>query len=533
MPSILCAHSIPVHYSSTDAQTFQQWHAPFAKIVSVDSRPAHLDDFPADTKLIIRNHPMSEGYGNRSFIDVADAQAQAVRDVNECRVMTGYIQDQYGIASSRLLFEGRNEPMVWSTEPPPLTAAYYAKFLTELHKYGLRGVALNLGVGWPGNDGTPEAPPLWKPFEPVINAMLPGDYIGLHEYWAGNGPEEAWKWWGGRFSQCPYDVPMLITECGVDFGVVGLGGNGWLSQHMPGNTPTEKAIKYVSDLRRYEELVRTDGRVVAAFIFTHDGQAQDWWTFDTRHPEFVSRLLNYTATMTHVPLPPGTAIDIPPVEPPVEPPPVEPPPTNEYIILGEIIKIAPNDGVTYVYGKCHNELGEGVNGKLVRVSYVGSDAYVETKSGPHTGYENWPAGYYSIPLFVDGKTPCKGNWQITVYDPVRKIYAPTLTFITDGAMGARNQYEIDFAWTLAAQPPVEPPVEAVDDAIRNKAWNSLYPGSIAYNPAAAFGIKARELGLGVPTTSEVDYEGYRLQGFAKSILYCKIGNWGNIKQLTW
>lgn len=391
MPSMLCPHWIPVHASAADAAEWAAWRPAFVKVVSVDARPPYLDQIPASARIILRSHPMSEGFGNRSFLNVADAQAQAVRDVNECRSMTGYAQDQFGIPATRLLFEGRNEPMVWSTEPPELTAAYYAKFLSELHKYGLRGVALNLGVGWPGNDG-PDRPPMWEPFKPVFYAMSEGDYIGLHEYWAGNGPEENWRWWAGRFTQCPYDAPMLITECGVDFGVAGQGGNGWLSQYMPGGTPAEKATKYLSDLRRYEELARGDGRAVAVFVFTHDGQEQDWWTFDTRHPEFVSRLLAYVDTMRNVALPPGTQIDMPPVEPP-------------------------------------------------------------------------PAG--------------------------------------------------DLA------------------GLRNAAWNALYPKGIAYNPAAAFGQYARAHGLGVPTSNEFDYGGWRAQGFAGAIVYAVIGQWANVAQLAW
>jgi hypothetical protein len=316
MPSILCPHWIPTHHSNTDTDVFRAWNPPFIKVVSVDARPPYLNELPAGAKIILRNHPMSEGFGNRAFIDIPDAQAQAMRDVAVCREMAGYARETYGIRDAQLLFEGRNEPMVWSTEPPPLTAAYYAAFLIGLHVIGLRGVALNLGVGWPGNDGK-DRPPMWAPFKPVIDAMERGDYIGLHEYWAGNGPEENWKWWAGRFTQCPYDVPMLITECGVDFGVVGLGGNGWLSQYMPGEAPAQKAAKYVSDLARYEELARPDGRAVSVFIFTHDGQEQDWWTFDTRHPEFTNRLVAYTNTMANVPLPPGSAgpIDIPDPDP--------------------------------------------------------------------------------------------------------------------------------------------------------------------------------------------------------------------------
>lgn len=70
-------------------------------------------------------------------------------------------------------------------------------------------------------------------------------------------------------------------------------------------------------------------------------------------------------------------------------------------------------------------------------------------------------------------------------------------------------------------------------ALRNRAWNKLFTESVAYNPDAAFAKQARALKLGVPTTNEGRFLGWAWQGFAGAILYCRDGEWDNIKRLEW
>jgi hypothetical protein len=125
-------------------------------------------------------------------------------------------------------------------------------------------------------------------------------------------------------------------------------------------------------------------------------------------------------------------------------------PDSEYAITASVISVAPNNGVSYIYGYCRNEVGDGVNGKQVRVGWHDAADWTLAISGPHSGYLNWPAGYFSIPLFVDGRTPCVGIWDFTIYDPVRDQLSNTLLLDTDGLNGARNQYEVTVLWSLAA-----------------------------------------------------------------------------------
>jgi len=168
-------------------------------------------------RVIVRHHPLSENYGNRSLPDNTTA-------TNVARRHTAFIintlwpiaRDRYKARANQLLWTGLNEPQVWSTEPPEQVAVYYQVFLDELHKAGLNGMVLNFGVGWPGNGGIKDAPPIWSPYERVRRAMIVGDVLGLHEYHPMAGPQYGWRWLCGRYLQCPWDVPIIIGECGLD-----------------------------------------------------------------------------------------------------------------------------------------------------------------------------------------------------------------------------------------------------------------------------------------------------------------------------
>lgn len=76
--------------------------------------------------------------------------------------------------------------------------------------------------------------------------------------------------------------------------------------------------------------------------------------------------------------------------------------------------------------------------------------------------------------------------------------------------------------------------DATAYALRNAAWNA---GGIPYNREAAFPRYAREHGLGNPETPEFDFtsggQQYRGQGFSKGIIYARIGDWGNIREVAW
>jgi murein DD-endopeptidase MepM/ murein hydrolase activator NlpD len=313
MTSLFGVHWIPEHRGPEDKARFAAWQPPFVKIVCVDERPPYTEDVPASAQIIIRNYQLSENNGNRNLRACDPVNLGRVHALT-CRVMADYCGSK-GIADGRLLFEGLNEPQVWADEPPELVAAYYKAFLGQLHAYGLHGVVLNFGVGWPGNGGITDAAPIWAPYEPVRLAMREGDYLGLHEYWDMQGPGENWRWWAGRYEQCPWPVPIIITECGVDRGVSGAQG-GWID--LPGNTVDAKATRYVQDLADYEARLRRDGRVRGALIFTYDQSGADWQRFSIRNDVLMPKFLAYVQAQPN-PLPA-------PVTPPAPAPLPEPAP---------------------------------------------------------------------------------------------------------------------------------------------------------------------------------------------------------------
>lgn len=349
-------HWIPVHVGDIGGRHDRDWFRlldpAFVKVVTNDETIPHYEDIPANAKIIVRNYPLSEqghdrGFATRALHELADvatlAQTGSGRDrlaggpgafvqppeeygfegvtsvpetvgaqhATECDRIARWCEAR-GIARSRLLFEGLNEPMLWSTEPPAAVAAYYAAFLKGLHRYGLHGVCGNFGVGWPGNGGVQDAPVDWSPFQPMIDAMEPGDYLGLHEYWALEGPGQNWAWWAGRFTQCPYDVPILITECGIDTGVTGQFYGGWAN--LPGQM-TERAKRFVSELAWYWQQGRADGRVQAIFPFTYDRGSDTWVHFDLRNEDLLREL---TSRVAEFPEPEPFVWDG--QEPPVTPP---------------------------------------------------------------------------------------------------------------------------------------------------------------------------------------------------------------------
>ena len=112
-----------------------------------------------------------------------------------------------------VMVSGINEPGVWVDFT---VVPYTVAFLDRLKEHNLKGAAINLSVGWPANNG-PDQPPDWSPYAPVLDAIVRGrHYLCLHEYWDERGPGYNWGWWCGRYEACPWQVPIVIGECGLD-----------------------------------------------------------------------------------------------------------------------------------------------------------------------------------------------------------------------------------------------------------------------------------------------------------------------------
>ena len=66
--------------------------------------------------------------------------------------------------------------------------------------------------------------------------------------------------------------------------------------------------------------------------------------------------------------------------------------------------------------------------------------------------------------------------------------------------------------------------------VREAAWNRL---GRAYNPGTAFQKYAGAQNVGFPMMGEFDFGGYRVQGYAQGIVYCRIGDWANARSIPW
>jgi len=269
----------------------------------------------AQTLVVARDWAMSEQKEQMLNAPEATAEEHAASWNNQAFAL--------GFDRARTLCLGINEPNIWDPGVDEALRRYTIRFLDELKLYNLRGGALQFSVGWPANtgDGTP---PNWSPYAGVEEAILRGNHaLVVHEYWADQGPREMWGWWGGRVLACPWNVPIIIGECGVDFYVKNAGGphedRGWQAVlNGDGN-------RYANELHEYATLMAQDQRVIGTNVFTSDFANGEWQSFDVE-PAYSAIL-----SLPHVPV--NATGPTPPVQP--EPGPVPPegaipvPPTGQ------------------------------------------------------------------------------------------------------------------------------------------------------------------------------------------------------------
>ncbi len=357
-------HWQPLHRAGTDKQTFADWRPPFVKLVWDGAQVPYLEDIPADARIVWRNYPLSEGFHGGLNLRQPTRALEALARLAEAaelpaagalpqngsgrdRVATrrafetnatlptpeeaaaAYLKNaeeiiaycaSRGVDRKRLIFEGPNEYPVWAHGYAGLARLERAR-LHGLQKLGTGGCYGNLGVGWPGNTGK-DTPPVWDWFKPVADDFGPRDFLGAHEYSGRNGPRENWGWWLGRILKCPFRVPFLITECGIDLGVHGPDSakQGWLNC-WPGASLDDKARNYIAELGEYEDAMRADGRAAGLFPYTYDGNRDDWGMFSIDMEVFLKQWLPWLRSRP--------AVTKPPVTPQPEPKPEPPPPASD------------------------------------------------------------------------------------------------------------------------------------------------------------------------------------------------------------
>jgi hypothetical protein len=237
-----------------------------------------------DTRIIMRSYDWSDG------------GLQVLRRAQHDPVATGrWMADnwigrvkQWGqiIDANLTYFTGVNEYSVIPGVPIPPFVICEAEFAKRLADNGLRACIGNEGVGHPAEVNA-QGKVDWSQYtawEKVIQET--GSILGVHEYWRAHAgprmnvkPEDEARnrfWYAWRFMQCPFDVPIAVTEWGVDEKVdapMGTPSHGWQG--------ILSADAYAAQLREYCVKAVTDKRFLGATIFTHDYADREWATYDT------------------------------------------------------------------------------------------------------------------------------------------------------------------------------------------------------------------------------------------------------------
>lgn len=269
MSTKLSLHWRPTHWDGRDQAIIAGWQPNSAKIINPS--PDHVQlvrSVSPQTLVVLRDHPLSEQHEDMFRDPVGTGRYHAQR--------LAEIVAEMGANPLNTVVTGINEPRIWDPGGIEATVTYTVELLDSLLYYGLTGGALNLSVGWPANNGY-NTPPDWEPFAPIYDAIKRGcHFLVLHEYWAKEGPERNWGWWAGRFTQCPWDLPIIIGECGMDQYV-----NGPVATESRGWQSYMSAEDYFDQLRRYDECLMDDDRIHSAEVFLYDYD-DPWQTFDIR-----------------------------------------------------------------------------------------------------------------------------------------------------------------------------------------------------------------------------------------------------------
>jgi soluble lytic murein transglycosylase-like protein len=245
----------------------------FVKMVNGDAGLLReLLELSPNVVVIDRDHPLSEEHNSLRQNPEATGRAHAI-SIAARRSGWGMSRE------TRLIHEGINEFPVWQYGDE-LLCRYATTFVQAAAENSFTPVTPCLNTGWPAIEPAwPEQPDnpaekgsCWSQYEPLARVLQEcGGYLGLHAYWGVRGPLYGYNWQSGRHSHCPFDVSILITECGFDAAVDGLTDpkKRWWTAFMDGPA-------YALQLAQYEARLREDNRVKGAQLFTLGFQSEDW-----------------------------------------------------------------------------------------------------------------------------------------------------------------------------------------------------------------------------------------------------------------
>jgi len=427
-------------------------------------------------------------------------------------------------------FEGYNEI---GDGQAPAYAAFEVERLRLMHQAGYRAVAGNFSVGTPHES-------LWgTAYKPMLAALAPGDFLGLHEYWQ-NAAELDNRWLCGRWTLMPelQGVPIIITELGRESG-------GWRASSNP--------TQYLAELAKYNAIMEASANVLGGVVFTAGGHGWDSYHPDEIWPQVTAK---YTGTPWTDPSHPRTQV-----------------PgihyfctervdaagkryTPQYIVIHGTE--APRDaalaswkvGSGSASGASVHDLVTAIGLVIHCVPYdkaachLPATAQIPGFNRPDsTGRCEPPANLVTIAVALECPAdPADPGWAPTQLDSaaalVRRLAdaykIPRERILRHSDLDGKAADPRRFPWPLFVARVFQFATDEFSQTTRNAAWNA---GGIPYNRDAAFPRFARELNLGNPETPEFDFQlggvWYRGQGFSKGIVYAQIGHWDECDLLPW
>jgi len=214
---------------------------------------AWMRGIPDGVMLIARYY----GAGDVDYWEWTEANANTLADLMERahEVLRGRVD----------AWECVNEPVVNSVPSMKRLAAFERAWAERMRARGLKTIVGNFAVGNP----EPELMPYFRP------ALEAADYFGYHGYGAPRILSGA-EWYALRYRRlleaAGLEKPVILTEAGVDGGVLGGRLRGWRTFCTDD--------EYVAQLKEFDRVLQEDERVVGATIFCYGNWDSRWQTFD-------------------------------------------------------------------------------------------------------------------------------------------------------------------------------------------------------------------------------------------------------------
>ncbi len=260
----------------------------------VNSQYAKLIDPPAENPL-----PQCRVIG-RVYVPDNEANAMVMQGAAGAETWFRHCWPSYQHSPWVWAWEGTNESPVGTPAQRAALVAFTRRWVSLMHAANLRTVALCLSTGWP------DVGEAWQ----LAGALEETDAWAVHEYSAPT-MQDAVSWECLRYRRTVAELravgaripPLLITECGIDGGVIGRPKTGWKSY-------TDRA-GYLAQLVWYDGELARDDYVLTATPFTA-GPNGDWQDFDV--DEELSRgIAEHIRQSVPAPEPEPPPVVVPPV----------------------------------------------------------------------------------------------------------------------------------------------------------------------------------------------------------------------------